>query len=267
MDADSNQAPSDAGTHDQDNASMRTDVLQHNDDELESMTYARSHQFHRPNLVLGPGENELVPSVIEDMGFSTTVGRAIRDGIEGTDASAYLNTSVASRTFRVRGVFMGDFHFEDFPNDHQTLDVKISLPSTLPVRKTRLIARADNKPREGGGELPLWTTTCVRASSGINDYQELVSTVIANPDDPFAKYWRWVFAQSAEVQQDELFSSDSEGDIGPTPQLGEAASPPPAPARSRPPRTLSACPRTRSGHPGRRSGGRSSLCPGPWSPR
>ena len=94
---------------------------------------------------------------------------------------------------------MGDYHFADFPNDEQTLDIKVSLPSTLPVRKARLIARADNKPREGGGELPLWAMTCVRASSGIIDYQKLANTVIGAPDDPYAKYRRWVFNQPVET--------------------------------------------------------------------
>ncbi|GMI01358.1 hypothetical protein TrLO_g1137 [Triparma laevis f. longispina] len=168
------------------------------------------------NLVMDDGDSKLVPYVIEDMGYSTAVGQKNQHNVVGDTASKALNTSVASHMYRVRGKFFCDFSFENFPHDQQQLNVSVTLPHDLSMRKAKLISQAvpfSGTTIEGGGDLPLWKTSCVSSSIGVKSYTPVANSILASPIDPYALYWQKVYMMSPEDFAAELFQGDTEANM------------------------------------------------------
>ena len=131
-----------------------------------------------PNLVLGDHpDSTLEPSVIEDFGFSTIVGKQNEQSGAGDKPSQVVNTSVAMRIYRVRGTFMADtLDFRGFPYDRQQLAMTVQLPFTLPLRKARIVSRAEPMPIKPNSGTPIWNVECVTTHEGERDYTGIGTT-------------------------------------------------------------------------------------------
>jgi hypothetical protein len=129
-------------------------------------------------------EAKLVPSVVEDLGFTTRVSQNASD----VDRSPGLDTSLGFQKYKVRGHFEADFLFQKFPFDVQELNITLMM-NDLPLRKAKFITRADSTPAEiGAGDLPLWETTCVSATVDVTDESEKGYSFQDATDDPFSSY-------------------------------------------------------------------------------
>jgi hypothetical protein len=128
---------------------------------------------------------DLTPSTVEDGGLTTVVGRTAIDSGVGDPTSSIANNSVGMRWYRVRGTFYADLKFPDFPYDWQQLNVTVQLPTSLPLRKARIVPRAQPQPTHGDASgTPIWDVLCVSASSGVLDFNNLASAWENAPDGP-----------------------------------------------------------------------------------
>ena len=146
-----------------------------------------------PNVKLDPHPSAtLSPAIIEDFGFTTVVGKlAAAQGNAGSQPSAVANHSIGMRMYRVRGTFMANFDFHSFPYDVQQLNVTVQMPWTLPLRKAKVVTRADPKPtKECDAGTPIWSVMCATASAGIHDMNSVAGSFMAAPDDPMARWFR-----------------------------------------------------------------------------
>jgi hypothetical protein len=174
------------------------------------------------NLKLDAHTPRLAPTIVEDFGFTSVVGQRVRDNMVGDPPSALLNTSIGQSMYRVRGTFMSDFEFHDFPYDHQHLEVEISLEGSLPVRLATLTPHASKVPVvEGGGDLPLWKTVCIEAESHEHDLSGVSEDWMKTAGDPYAAYWRDVFVSGPEVLAVEMARQTPGGDYMTMEEMGE----------------------------------------------
>ena len=147
-----------------------------------------------PNIKLDPHPAAtLTPAVIEDFGLTTVIG-SVAAANEGTAVgavpSAVTNNSFGLHMYRVRGTFFASFDFHGFPYDWQKLDVTVQLPYTLPMRKARLVARAEARPWLASPGTSIWDVACATARNSFLDYANFTS-IMMRGNGPFA---RWVGA-------------------------------------------------------------------------
>jgi len=176
-----------------------------------------------PNVKLDPHPAAtLSPAIIEDGGLTTVIGQvgAVEAGTTATP-SKIANNSIGMRHYRVRGTFMGSFQFSSFPYDWQELNVTVRLPNTLPLRKARLVSRAQPQPTMGvAADTPIWSIMCVTAHSSVLDYNSgFASTFEEAADDPMASWYRRLMT----LPPSEIFAEFDSTDLSPESQMWSEA--------------------------------------------
>jgi len=182
-------------------------------------------RFVWQNLKMRPGFDDLQPTVIEDFGFTTVVGSKVTDtggagwgeGLDGS-RSQLVETSVGIQMYRIRGTFIADLSFHDFPYDIQNLDIRISPFGDLNYRLVRLSSRAAPKAVfEGGGELDLFKTICISSFDGVNDVSKVAAEFEVG-NDPYADYLRRFNSAPPDIMMSEM-SAGAEFDIDNNPEF------------------------------------------------
>jgi len=140
------------------------------------------------------------------LGLSTRVAENKTGAVEGS-ASPGLEKSFGSTMYRIRGTFLAEYDFRTFPYDSQELNVTLQMSLDLPLRKTKIVTRAEPMPNKpGGGDLPLWETVCVTSSTGVEDKTDIANSFMIDQTDPYARYIMNTFAMSPAVQAKEFFA-------------------------------------------------------------
>ena len=126
LDTDSNHAPSEVGTHDQDTASMKTDMLQHPDDETESL--AHGVELSKVASLLSGALHQLqsLPNVVVHSTFHDVTSKKDDDGVPKYEQSpgkficwcivtnrwftVFMNFLIVSNTVCLASEYYGQSH-------------------------------------------------------------------------------------------------------------------------------------------------------------
>lgn len=159
-----------------------------------------------PNLKLDPHPAAtLEPTILEDFGLTTIVGKATAEAGAGDPPSSIAEKSIGSRMYRVRATVMTDLNFRGFPYDRQQLNVSIQMPFNLPIRKAKFVSQALPQPINGPGSggTPIWEIICVTTDNTVLDFSS-VSSPPGTRYDPMSSYYATVMALPPEQMLAEL---------------------------------------------------------------